>query len=295
MTEPTDRDAGDETEATAGESYADPSDLERALEGLVGEPGEKIDIAEAALLLAALDRPRVGLDRYREQLTEMTQATEGLAACIDANAAATMLVETVAKSFGFRGDDLTYDDLQNANLIRVIDRRKGLPVALGILYLHVGRAHGWNMAGTNFPSHFLVSVEGKRSRALIDPFAGRVPEGANDVRTFLKVVAGKDAELTPDQVAPMSDRGVLLRLQNNIKARLAAQEKFADAAKVATRMVRLAPLNWQLARDAALLHARAGSYRAAQALLNGFAARNPAPEDRIAAEKLATKLGQALH
>lgn len=293
MTEPTD--STDETGTATGESQTDPSELERALENLVGDSSEKIDIAEAALLFAALDRPRVGLARYREKLAEMTEAADGLHACLDANAAATMLVETVAKSFGFRGDDLTYDDLQNANLIRVIDRRKGLPVALGILYLHIGRAHGWNMAGTNFPSHFLVSVEGKRSRALIDPFAGRVLEGANDVRTFLKAVAGKDAELTPDQVAPMSDRGVLLRLQNNIKARLAAQQKFADAAKIATRMVRLAPLNWQIAREAALLHARAGSYRAAQALLNGFAARNPAPEDRFAAEKLAAKLAQALH
>jgi len=293
MTKPTD--AVDDSGATIGESHSDPADLERALENLVGDGGEHFDIAETALLFAALDRPRVGLARYREQLAEMTAAADGLAASPDAGAAATMLVETVAKSFGFRGDDLTYDDLQNANLIRVIDRRKGLPVALGILYLHVGRAHGWNMAGTNFPSHFLVSVEGKRSRALIDPFAGRVLEGANDVRTFLKAVAGKDAELTPDQVAPMSDRGVLLRLQNNIKARLAAQEKFADAAKVATRMVRLAPLNWQLAREAALLHARAGSYRAAQALLNGFAARNPETSDRLAAEKLAAKLAQALH
>jgi regulator of sirC expression with transglutaminase-like and TPR domain len=293
MTEPTD--AADQANAAAGEHFSDPADLERALERVIDNVGEQIDIAEAALLFAALDRPRVALTRYREQLTEMTTAADGLAACVDANAAAAMLVDTVAKAFGFRGDDLTYDDLQNANLIRVLDRRKGLPVALGILYLRVGRAHGWNMAGTNFPSHFLVSVEGKRSRALIDPFAGRVLEGANDVRTFLKVVAGKDAELTPDQVAPMSDRGVLLRLQNNIKARLAAQEKFADAAKVATRMVRLAPLNWQIAREAALLHARAGSYRAAQALLNGFASRNPASEDRIAAEKLATKLAQALH
>ena len=248
MTEPTDADSLDDTSAGTDESHPDPSDLERMLENIVGEAGERIDIAEAALLLAALDRPRVGLARYRDQLAEMTAAAGGMATCADAHAAATMLVETIAKSFGFRGDDLTYDDLQNANLIRVFDRRKGLPVALGILYLHIGRAHGWSMTGTNFPSHFLVSVEGKRSRALIDPFAGRVLQGANDVRTFLKAVAGKDAELTPDQVAPMSDRGVLLRLQNNIKTRLSAQEKFADAAKVATRMVRLAPLNWQIAR-----------------------------------------------
>jgi len=275
--------------------HPDAVDLERALDGLLAEAGDAFDIAAAALLFAALDRPRVGLARYRDQLGDMASSAGALDGCASAEAAAEVLVDVIAKSFGFRGDDLTYDDLQNANLIRVLDRRKGLPVALGILYLHVGRAHGWRMTGINFPSHFLVSVEAERDRTLLDPFAGRVLEGAHDVRAFLKAVAGKDAELSPDQLAPISDRGVLLRLQNNIKARLAAQEKFADAARVATRMLRLAPTHWQLAREAALLHARAGSYRAAQALLNGFAARTADAAERAAAERLAAKLARAVH
>ena len=276
-----------ETErSAAADAPVDTADLDRALDDVLNDGSDALDIAEAALLLAALDRPRVGLGRYREQLKEMTAAAGGLTACADAETAAMTLVDVIARSFGFRGDDLTYDDLQNANLIRVFDRRKGLPVALGILYLHVGRTHGWRMTGTNFPAHFLVSIEGRRSRALIDPFAGRVLEGASDVRAFLKAVAGKDAELTPDQMAPMTDRGVLLRLQNNIKTRLVAQEKFADAAKVGTRMLRLAPINWQLAREAALLHARAGSYRAAQTVLRGFTALTTDAADR-------TEIGRA--
>jgi regulator of sirC expression with transglutaminase-like and TPR domain len=282
-------------ESHPGEHPIDAADLERALESLLDAPSDVIDIGEAALLFGALDRPRVALGRYRDHLAEIAQAAHPLANCAQANDAAQALVETMARSLGYRGDDLTYDDLQNANLIRVIDRRKGLPVALGILYLHAGRAHGWQMTGVNFPSHFLISLEGKRGRALLDPFAGRVLEGANDVRAFLKAIAGKDAELSPDQLSPVSDRSVLLRLQNNIKARLAAQEKFADAARVATRMLRLAPAHWQIAREAALLHARAGSYRAAQALLTAFAHRATDISDRQSAERLVAKLSQALH
>jgi len=282
-------------EGNLGGQPADSQALERALDTLLEAGGEAIDIAEAALLFAALDRPRVALARYRDHLAEIAAAAGVIEDCAQANDAAQALVDVMARTFGYRGDDLTYDDLQNANLIRVIDRRKGLPVALGILYLHAGRAHGWQMTGINFPSHFLVSLEGKRGRALVDPFAGRVLEGANDVRAFLKAVAGKDAELSPDQLAPMTDRSVLLRLQNNIKARLAAQEKFADAARVATRMVRLDPTQWQIAREAALLQARTGSYRAAQALLIAFARRTADAADRDAAERLAAKLAQALH
>ena len=54
------------------------------------------------------------------------------------------LAEIIASAYGYRGDSDTYDDLQNADVARVIERRKGLPVALAILYLHVARAQGWD-------------------------------------------------------------------------------------------------------------------------------------------------------
>ena len=61
------------------------------------------------------------------------------------------LNDIILLKHGYSGDELTYDDLQNANLMRVIDRRKGLPVALGILYLHAARAQGWDRSVSAFP------------------------------------------------------------------------------------------------------------------------------------------------
>ena len=62
------------------------------------------------------------------------------------------LARTFCERFDYRGDSETYDDTQNADLIRVIRRRRGLPVALGILYLHAARAQGWPAVGLNFPN-----------------------------------------------------------------------------------------------------------------------------------------------
>src|SRR5207237_10819284 len=70
----------------------------------------------------------------------------------------------------YSGDELTYDDLQNGNLMRVVDRRKGLPVALGILYLHTARAQGWESVGLAFPGHFLVRLGDGPDRLMLDPF-----------------------------------------------------------------------------------------------------------------------------
>ena len=66
--------------------------------------------------------------------------------------------EIVARSYGYRGDTESYDDLQNADLVRVIERRKGLPVALSILYLALARQQGWAAEGLAFPAHFLIRV-----------------------------------------------------------------------------------------------------------------------------------------
>ncbi len=63
-----------------------------------------------------------------------TEAEPGYDADGDAGlrARSMTLSRVIAGTFSYQGDRQTYDDLQNANLMRVIDRRKGLPVALAI-------------------------------------------------------------------------------------------------------------------------------------------------------------------
>ena len=91
----------------------------------------------------------------------------------------------------------TYDDLANANLISVIQRRRGLPVALGIIWLHTARAAGWGAHGVDFPAHFLVALEGKSVQAVIDVFGGGVTLDARDLRVLLKRVEGEKRRAAP--------------------------------------------------------------------------------------------------
>src|SRR5215470_10672456 len=185
-----------------------------------------IDLGEAALHLATFRRPRVPLARYREHLATLAgDVAAALGPEPEAPAAAlTRRVEALKAALidknGYRGDRLTYDDLQNANLMRVIDRRRGLPVALGILYLHAARAQGWRAEGLNFPGHFLLRLEDGRERAIVDPFHAGMTRSTSDLRGLLKASAGNDAELNPRLYEAVSNRHVLLRLQNNVVTRL---------------------------------------------------------------------------
>ena len=247
-------------------------ELEARLRALGGRDDSEIDLADAALMLASLDRPRVSLDRYRHHIDLLGRDVAKAAAALEAAGAldrrARALTQVIAEDYGYRGDSLTYDDLQNANLMRVIDRRKGLPVALGILYLAGARAQGWPAEGLNFPGHFLISIEGGSERAILDPFeGGRALEPA-ELRGLLKAQAGGDAELRPEHYAPAGNREILLRLQNNIKLRQIQAERPGEALETVETMIMLAPGQAELWRDAALLHAHLGNLRAAVVALD---------------------------
>ncbi|HEV2548778.1 MAG TPA: transglutaminase-like domain-containing protein [Stellaceae bacterium] len=257
-----------ETPATP---FQDRATAEAFLRGLAGRGEVGLPLAEAALALAALDRPRVDLARYHHHLASLGRevgeaAASGAADPVDA------LNGVIIGRYGYAGDTLTYDDLQNANLMRVIDRRKGLPVALGILYIHAARAQGWDMAGLAFPGHFMVRLEHGGERRIIDPFhEGRVCE-ATELREILKSTAGQAAELSPAHYADVSDRDVLLRLQNNVKLRLVQTRQMEKALTAIENMLLFAPEEASLWWEAGQINAATGKLRAAIATLERFLA-----------------------
>ena len=72
-------------------------------------------------------------------------------------------------------DLFTYEDPENADIISVSERRRGLPVTLGVFYLHAGRACGLDLYGVDFPGHFLLRIETEEGPLALDPFSeGRV-------------------------------------------------------------------------------------------------------------------------
>src|ERR1700730_8125653 len=177
---------------------SDPETCARYLRELGASGGRILPIAEAALALASFERPRVDFGHYRDHLRLVARDVgKHPDAAGDLAARARALNEIILLKYTYSGDALTYDDLQNANLIRVIDRRKGLPVALGILYIHAARAQGWDMAGLAFPGHFLVRLSDDPGRVIIDPFHGGQVCGAAELAALLKDAKRRDRRQMP--------------------------------------------------------------------------------------------------
>ena len=259
-------------------------------------PDAQIDLAEGALALAALDRPQVPLARYRAHLCELAEEVGAEAAEAERGVErAAALARVLFERHGNDGDRLSYDDLQNANLMRVIDRRRGLPVALGILMIHAARAQGWDMVGLSFPAHFLVRLESGGDRLILDPFGrGRILDSA-DLRELLKEVAGEGAELKPGHYEPAANRAVLLRLQNNIKTRLIKEQKLEAAGRVVMRMLLFAPEEAQLWREAGMIEAHLGNLKRAIGLIETYRDKSPGEAQRRHAAVLLQELAQRLH
>lgn len=236
--------------------------------------GETLDIGEVALALAALDDGFSAIPAYRKFLDQVVRDMVRKAPLAPAEMGLddqiSLLRNTLVHTYGFTGDRENYNDLDNANLMRVIDRRKGLPVALGILYLHIARRLQWNMVGLSFPGHFLVRLETGGQRAILDPFDHCMVRSVADMRGLIKSTQGEEAELLPEHYEAVPDRAVLLRLQNNIKLRRLQNGALEKAVETLQIMVLFAPGEAMLWRELGLFQARLGNLKHAISALETF-------------------------
>src|SRR5262245_49830740 len=149
-----------------------------------------IDPAAAALAFAALARPEVSIAPYVAHLQALVDdvATSVGTGTPDLTEQIHILNAVLFEAYGYVGDRDTYDDLRNANLMSVIDRRRGLPIALSILYVHAARAQRWRIEGVNFPGHFLLRLRQGTSGVIVDPFNGGRIRSAADLHELIKTM-----------------------------------------------------------------------------------------------------------
>ncbi len=232
----------------------------------------EIDLMEAGFAFGALWRKGITYERYFDIIEQMFKRLEEInPQTLDEKIEA--LNKVIYDEFGFSGNQDDYENLNNANLLSMIDMRKGLPIAVGILYIYLARLMNWSIDGLNFPGHFIVRMEEKGQRVLLDPFNGGRTLGASDLRHFLKIVLGGTAELSSDFYDPLSNREMLTRLQNNIKVRLIRNEEYEKAAQVVDAMLLLSPDDHRLFFDAGILYSKIGLLKQAIEYLEKYRGR----------------------
>ncbi|MFC3125311.1 SirB1 family protein [Pseudoroseomonas globiformis] len=278
------------------------AEARHALDAAGQLPDEELDLANIALQLARIDAPDADAAAAAAHLSEVARAAVDAATANkaadegDAERRAAVLRAVLEQRFSYRGDTETYDAPENANLIRVTERRRGLPVALGLIWLHAAEAAGWNAWGLDFPGHFLIALEGHDGPCIVDPYQPAQPLAAPALRAILKRMQGPQAELRPEQTAPVPRRAVLLRLQNNLKLRRLQAGDVRGALTATEDMLRFAPAAAALWREATLMNQRLDRIGAALTCIDRYLALIPAEgEAARRARAMAAELRQRLN
>ena len=224
-------------------------------------------LLEAAIACAIHDYPHRETAPVR---TLAANAAERLAERMARESADDALVETMASDLRLNGDLLHYDDPANTDVIDVAERRRGLPAALAVFYIHAAAQAGLVCRGVDFPGHFLLRVETEEGPLALDPFSeGRVVLPSELTRRALRTGLTPDVAGRLDRLmAPVSDRAVLIRLQNNVFARAAANRDYARAERSALRRALLDPSDHRPWLDVAAAREGQGALAGALQALN---------------------------
>lgn len=105
---------------------------------------------------------------------------------------------------GFTGDEEEYDHPGNSMLDLVLQRGRGLPILLSVVYAEVARRAGVPLSGVGLPGHFVVGCFDVTPPLLLDPFNGGTPLDATTA--------------DPGSVRPWNARDIAMRILNNLVA-----------------------------------------------------------------------------
>lgn len=213
--------------------------MDFAVIGLIEDEDILLDLA--SLALSHLDHERTDLGPYLALLQEIEDRVcqEGRSAFLPQERAA-VLSRVLNGEFGFVGDTGSYDAPVNADFIRVLDRRRGLPIALSILYVAMARGAGWSAYVLNLPGNVLVQI-GDENPVVIDPFAGGAEVSAQSIAAICEACLGEAGDASSLSLVRMTNREVLARLLNNQAVRAEDGRDLQRALTVYQRIARIAP------------------------------------------------------
>lgn len=244
------------------------------------------DLAEAALWIAAEEYPELDRAAYLGYLDRVAETVRARLGGDDApESARAAIADEVFVQQGFAGNATEYYDPRNSYLNEVIDRRRGIPISLAVVYLAVGRRLAQPVHGVNAPGHFLV----RHGDRVVDPFAaGRAVEHATLLEQLRQMgVEDPESHLRLLLRTPPDTRAILVRMLGNLKANYLQRKDFVRSLAVVDRLVHLEPGNPIWLRDRGALYQRLECARAAVADLERYLALAPDdPENDLIRETI---------
>jgi len=263
---------------------------------IVSAPDEDINLAEAALLIAAPEYPGLDVgtcleqfDRMAEEISVRLEGDQGLPQVLQEMNRLLFVDE------GFTGNEENFIDPRNSFLNEVLERKLGIPITLAIIYIEVGRRLGLPLEGVAFPGHFLVKLSLEQGDLVIDPYAG----GATLTRDDLEMRLAALFDMVPDEATfagflqAVGNKEILARMLRNLKSIYLKSGDSERALAAVDRLLLLTPNAASEIRDRGRMYQDLDCFQAALGDYRRYLEMEPDAEDMLDIRERAIQMQQA--
>ncbi len=180
-------------------------------------------------------------------------------------------------TLGFSGDTEDYYHPQNSLIHRVLERNKGLPIILGVIYIEVAKRLGIEIEGIGFPKHFLIKPAHTERPFFIDPFDSGNILVEEDLRAWHEIWGVEQS--FEACVQSSSTQSIVLRVCHNIFYAHKRLNQYEGMLRSLERLMVLQPNITELHRTRSVILGRLHRYTESIEALELYLLYNPQTED----------------
>lgn len=262
------------------------------------EPGQDSKLLlRGAVLIARHRHPLLTYDEVAEQLDDLAVQIEGR---MPGQAYPLKMLQTISQHLyqdrGFKGNTEDYYDPDNSCINAVLQRRLGIPITLGLVYMQVAERLGLPMVGVNIPGHFFVAPASPDMEFLVDAFEGGSISFLQDAEETLTRIYQRPMQLDPAFISgkhPLPPRLFLTRMLNNLKQVYTLKKDHGQAYAISCYLRATRPDDLQELRDSGVLLYHLKRIPECVEVLSEFVSRAPpGTDDVLKVQALLRQLGQ---
>jgi regulator of sirC expression with transglutaminase-like and TPR domain len=223
---------------------------------IVALDDDHIDLGEAALLIAKDEYPNLDVKKYLKRLDLMAQhLKEVIGNQTDPKTVIKLINKYLFEELGFEGNRQEHADPKNSFLNDVLDRKKGLPITLSLIYIELARRLKLPIYGVGLPLHFIVKYKTADNIAdnkaikdikdikdiYIDPYNfGAILSEADCKSKVSELYVGK-VEFKKEFLDVVSKKQILVRMLNNLRAIYYSRAEYRKLEQVVKRILLITP------------------------------------------------------
>jgi len=168
--------------------------------------------------------PELCFDTYNQFIDQLAgECRKGIEENGDVYSTIEAINSVLYDRYGFHGNEEDYYDPRNSYMTSVLDRRKGIPITLSVLYREISSRIGLDLTCVALPGHFLLKLRHSGREMFIDAYSAGKILLASECRQLVEEIYDGQVEFKPGFLQRIGKKTVLLRLLVNLKQIYQAQ------------------------------------------------------------------------